>query len=1326
MNSPVPEQFEEFYKAATLAIAELELAERRKREPDYQPNDPPSEKSPFPWQKRLAHRVCSGNWPRAIALPTAAGKTACIDIAVFALACRAKGAPRRIFFVVDRRVVVDQAYEHAKKLAKVLRDEKTGILKAVADMLRDIAEEGWRDLSEKQQREIHPLDVYALRGGMYRESAWARSPLQPTVIASTVDQIGSRLLFRGYGVSNSMKPVHAGLVGNDSLILLDEAHCARPFDQTMQAVEKYREWGEPNPAPFRYVSITATPREGTEREEANADDLSHPVLGARINASKPAKLVIAEKAKGKEWNRWGPPLVEKLAEQARGLMGQDLGRDEKGNQHTVRAVGIIVNRVATARRLAEVLRTSATKKGVDGPQPDVILLTGRMRPLDRDRVLARLEPLFSGKGGDVPPTFVVATQCLEVGADLDFHALVTECASLDALRQRFGRLNRVAVRPSAKAVIVIRTDQTEDSSTDPVYGASLANTWKWLRGDTEPLREEFDFGVSAVSRATQGVDLAPLNADAPDAPLLFPAHLDCWVQTHPIPTPDPDPALWLHGPKESRQPDVQVVFRSDLGTNENQWAGIVSLCPPSSSEAVSVPISVFKKWLAGELVTDDTADVEGDITDAEPEVEEKQSPKYALRWRGPLESDDKTKLVSHPKEVTPTDTYVVPCDALEAATLGDFPEGGVADYSMAAFQRSRDRALLRLEKLVIPEDVNRQQETELIAAAIAELCAALDANSPEWQRRAVEHFTTPENLKRREVDVHPLGGVIVAGKNRLHQFDPTYLDDSEPDESFYGGRAVTLEEHSQGVADYAKRFAVGCGLDATLYEQAGLWHDTGKLDSRFQAMLKRASPRTAVGTPWAKSARMLSKEEVHAARTVHKYPAGARHELLSAALVSAKATPANDLLLHLIATHHGSARPFANAVEENDAASVPFKSQKLFEQSFELPTAAQQIREWNAELPERFWRVVRKYGWWGAAYHETVFRLADHAESAAEQDRDEAPATYETTTWVELPAQALRPKQHSLSLTGLDGENPLAFLTALGTFLVCDQLARSPKPPSWLSGRVALTWGTDEYPNAPVLHFVEEPPPSAEFAEFLATKLARSVEEHPSAWVIDMLERGFAKDAERDFNLIKQHVVPPLREDRFRLDWVTALSCESAINADSQLQTVRCDYLVGNVRSLMAVTTADHIWRSLFHPWDFADGLSNQSLHWEPSEDRRHAYQWYQPTSDPTRKRRGGMVGANRLALEAWPLFPSFPDGPERVRTRGFRGNRSANTFWTWPLWYSQLTPDGVASILSVPELQEDEPDEDALSGLGLTAAFRSQRILVGKTPNLTPAQAVV
>ena len=235
-----------------------------------------------------------------------------------------------------------------------------------------------------------------------------------------------------------------------------------------------------------------------------------------------------------------------------------------------------------------------------------------MRALDRDRLLKeKLQPLLSNAEGH-SPKFVIGTQCLECGADFDFHALISECASLDALRQRFGRLNRVANRPTAKAVIVIRGDQYEDSAEDPVYGASLSNTWKWL--NEKAIAGSFDFGISAVRKALEDVDadlLTTFNAPSPDAPVLFPAHLDCWVQTNPIPTPDPDPALFLHGAKRQGQPDVQVVFRADMGVAQEKWAEVITLCPPSTSEAVAVPISVFKKWIAGEPFEDDSADIEG-------------------------------------------------------------------------------------------------------------------------------------------------------------------------------------------------------------------------------------------------------------------------------------------------------------------------------------------------------------------------------------------------------------------------------------------------------------------------------------------------------------------------------------------------------------------------------------------------------------------------------------------------------------------------------------------------------------------------------------------
>ena len=78
---------------------------------------------PFPWQRRLVQTVRdAGQWPAVLDLPTAAGKTATLDAAVFLLALDADHGPRRttpirIAFVVDRRLIVDDAYERARAIA---------------------------------------------------------------------------------------------------------------------------------------------------------------------------------------------------------------------------------------------------------------------------------------------------------------------------------------------------------------------------------------------------------------------------------------------------------------------------------------------------------------------------------------------------------------------------------------------------------------------------------------------------------------------------------------------------------------------------------------------------------------------------------------------------------------------------------------------------------------------------------------------------------------------------------------------------------------------------------------------------------------------------------------------------------------------------------------------------------------------------------------------------------------------------------------------------------------------------------------------------------
>src|SRR5271165_4927153 len=96
--------------------------------------------SPFVWQRRLFDTVLQEGWPRTLAAPTASGKTAVLDIALFHLALQAgltnRTAPLRIVFAVDRRVIVDQAFRRAQHIRDSLSGAENEIVRAVADALR--------------------------------------------------------------------------------------------------------------------------------------------------------------------------------------------------------------------------------------------------------------------------------------------------------------------------------------------------------------------------------------------------------------------------------------------------------------------------------------------------------------------------------------------------------------------------------------------------------------------------------------------------------------------------------------------------------------------------------------------------------------------------------------------------------------------------------------------------------------------------------------------------------------------------------------------------------------------------------------------------------------------------------------------------------------------------------------------------------------------------------------------------------------------------------------------------------------------------------------
>lgn len=72
--------------------------------------------APFPWQIELARRVADGRWPDALNLPTSSGKTAVVDVWLWAHAMGVLGAPRRLYYVIDRRLLVDAVADYAQAL----------------------------------------------------------------------------------------------------------------------------------------------------------------------------------------------------------------------------------------------------------------------------------------------------------------------------------------------------------------------------------------------------------------------------------------------------------------------------------------------------------------------------------------------------------------------------------------------------------------------------------------------------------------------------------------------------------------------------------------------------------------------------------------------------------------------------------------------------------------------------------------------------------------------------------------------------------------------------------------------------------------------------------------------------------------------------------------------------------------------------------------------------------------------------------------------------------------------------------------------------------
>ena len=877
----------------------------------------------YSWQRRLLEEwFLAAKVPRAVDVPTGLGKTKIITAWLIA---RALGVhlPRRLVYVVDRRAVVDQASAEASSLVE-----------ALAAAAEDAAVSEDQRASWLANLGLAPgerLPVSTLRGQFVDNRLWMDRPHGSAIVVGTVDMIGSRLLFSGYGVSRGMRPVHAALLGCDAYVVLDEAHLVPPFESLLEQVAACTELDRAS-APANCIpsfAVTALSATGRTRVDARTfqlseADLRDPPVAARLRAEKRLRLL---------------PQVD--VGQLAGTLAERAWELAAGN----RRVLVFSNSRKIAQE-TEALLSERAKRSY-GDQCVTALLVGERRVRERamqsitshgpGKEKTVVQRFFPGLEEPETPLFLVATSAGEVGIDLDADDIVCDLVPWERMVQRFGRVNRRPCPGSARIEVVPSLSERDAENT--VLVDRLADLKAPFESPEWVTVGEFhDASPLALQelKARIGPVLERATTPSPFYPELERAIVDAWALTSLKEHPGrPIVAPWLRGWDE-QPPQTTLVWRSFFPLREG-WSQRYGTKP--ERKAIET-------------------DVERFFSAAPPQLSETlQAP-----------TDRVAELIK--KRV----------DSWQEHADGD-EDGPAHEPAVAVLNAANDvDQLLTLEAL-------KKMKADQLTRVIAERTVVLDARlggltesgllDPKETKRPIT-FDWDESLWWSVFEVEPprrvRWGLRVrpSGPWRFEGFrwilnpddasSPQLWVEVRRDRgSVEGDAAITkrsqsLSEHHVWIRADAEKIADALSLPAEkrlVLALAAGFHDTGKKRDLWQDAMNAERD----GRPFAKTTGGATPGALGGYR--HEF--GSLIEALRDPDISALATDDRELALHLIASHHGYTRPTVAALDPESA-----------------PSASASVARAAALRCARLHRI---WGPWGLVWWEALLRSADWSAS---------------------------------------------------------------------------------------------------------------------------------------------------------------------------------------------------------------------------------------------------------------------------------------------------------------------------------------------------------